>query len=91
MKGMEAGRAAHAIVARHSENWRRRRVPVYIRESLMVPYFVAEKGDEYVLMVLTLPSDDETDKVRFEAYASVSRHEQTPSFFNRSQPSSPAG
>lgn len=88
---MEAGRAAHAIVAQSSETWRRRRIPVYIRECLMVPYFVAEEADEYALYIMQLPAH-ELDKVRFKRYASVSRYEaQTPSILSVVQSSSPAG
>jgi hypothetical protein len=66
--GKALGRKHFAIIAAKGERWKKRNVPIYIRESLFVPhYFVDYNGfvELYVIQPPALPSD----KVHFILYA----------------------
>ena len=66
--GKELGRKHFAIIAAKGERWKKRNVPVYIRESLFVPHYAVEFNgyvELYVIQSPTLPSD----KVHFILYA----------------------
>lgn len=66
--GIELGRKHYTEITKKGKRWLDRNVPAYIREQLLVPYYISELNDSQCLFVIQLPiSPDE--KVHFVEYA----------------------
>lgn len=66
--GISAARAAYARITRRGQKWKNRRIPVFIRQQLLVPYFVTEEGSEWCLYAIQEP-DLPDGKVHFTCVA----------------------
>ena len=53
--GKELGRKHLAKINAQSERWKNRCIPAYIREHLLVPYYVTEEGGVQTLYVIQYP------------------------------------
>ncbi|MBB5283391.1 hypothetical protein HNQ92_001517 [Rhabdobacter roseus] len=63
--GKQAGEAAFTRIMTHQTRWKNRRIPIYIRRNLMVPwYLVPDEKGELRLFVIQYPNH-KTTKVSF--------------------------
>lgn len=56
---------AYARITTRGQKWQQRRIPIYIRENLMVPYYIAIEGNRALLYAIKYP-EQEGEKVCFE-------------------------
>jgi hypothetical protein len=56
-EGKELGRKHLAKINAQSGRWKNRCIPAYIREHLLVPYYLTEEGGVTTLYVIQYPLD----------------------------------
>ena len=66
--GIEMGKAHYAKIQKMGNRWKTKRIPAYIRQCMMVPYYITEVGDEMVLFIIQYPINI-TDRVLYVEYA----------------------
>lgn len=76
-KGIALGRKNFAKIAAKSDRWKSRHVPIFIRESLFVPYYISESGEFAELHIIQLPVDN-SEKVHFIQFARSDINEEEP-------------
>ncbi|MPR36551.1 hypothetical protein [Salmonirosea aquatica] len=64
-EGVEAGKAAYSRIMGRGRKWQARRIPIYIRENLLVPYYITYEGEFLLLHVVKYP-EQESEKVSYE-------------------------
>jgi len=75
-KGKELGRKHLDQIASKGERWKARNIPVYIREHLMVPYYLTEIAGIMELHVIQSPLVP-GERVHFICYARSTIDEAT--------------
>ncbi len=75
-EGIVAGRAAFAAVNARGSKFKSRRIPVFIRENLMTPYYITCNENQEFLWVMVCPNDA-FGKVGFKQYARRMANETT--------------
>ena len=88
-EGMAAGRAVFAAVNERGSKFKFRRIPVFIRQHLMTPYYITRNGLQECLWVMVLPKTG-LEKVGFEEYARRLADETT-EISDNTEPQSPHG
>jgi hypothetical protein len=66
--GIKLGRKHFVEIAAHSDRWKKRNVPAFIRESLLVPYYIVESNGYLVLYIIQFPISS-SEKVQFIPFA----------------------
>lgn len=80
--GIALGRKHHAKIANQSDRWKKRNVPAFIRENLLVPYYIVESREFFVLHIIQFPIAA-GDRVQFIPFArSAINEEESPEVFN---------
>lgn len=69
-KGIELGRERHAHILKRGSKWKSRFIPVFIREHLLVPYYITENGVNVELWIIEFPIGV-SSKVGFVLFATV--------------------
>lgn len=69
-KGIELGRERHAHILERGSKWKSRHIPVFIREHLLVPYYITENGPNIELWIIEFPMGI-SSKVSFVLFATV--------------------
>lgn len=67
-KGIELGRERHAQILKRGAKWKSRNIPIFIREHLMVPFFITERDSHQELWIIEFPTGM-YGKVAFSLYA----------------------
>lgn len=67
-KGIELGRERHAQIKKRGNKWKSRNIPIFIRDNLLIPYFITERGGQYELWIIDHPKGV-YGKVAFSLYA----------------------
>lgn len=73
--GIALGRKHHAKIANQSDRWKKRNVPAFIRENLLVPYYILESGGFLVLHIIQFPIAA-GDRVQFIPFARSAINEE---------------
>lgn len=83
--GIALGRKHHAKIANQSDRWKKRNVPAFIRENLLVPYYIVESSGFFVLHIIQFPIAA-GDRVQFIPFArSAINEEESSKVFNRQE------
>jgi len=69
-KGIELGRERHAHISERGAKWKARNIPIFIRDHLMVPYYITENGANLELWIINYPMGV-NDKVDFVLFATL--------------------
>lgn len=67
-KGIELGRERHAQILKRGAKWKSRNIPIFIRDNLLVPYYITDNGSELELWVINYPMGV-NGKVAFSRFA----------------------
>lgn len=76
--GKELGRKAYAKILLQGKRWQSRNIPQWLRDNLLVPYYIAQVDDEEHLFMIQYPLASE-EKVHFVLYArrGIKEHERS--------------
>lgn len=66
--GIEMGKAHYAKIVDKGDRWKSRFIPVYIRQSLMIPYYITDVNGSQTLFIIQYPVNA-NEKVLFITYA----------------------
>lgn len=67
-KGIELGRERHTQILKRGAKWKSRNIPIFIRDNLLVPYYITDNGNELELWVINYPMGV-NGKVAFSRFA----------------------
>ena len=70
-QGIGLGREHHAHILKRGSKWKNRHIPIFIRENLMVPYYITQNGAYLELWIISYPIGV-NDKVSFVRFATAS-------------------
>lgn len=73
--GKELGRKAHARIMEQGKRWHSRHIPQWIRDYMLVPYYVANVNGVDQLFIIQYPLTPE-EKVHFVPFIKQGFHEQ---------------
>lgn len=65
--GKVIARAVYAKIQSYGNKWKSRNIPIYIRESLMCPFYLTEIDGKEVLFIIQMPNHA-NPKVHFARY-----------------------
>ena len=82
--GIELGRKHLSAILKRGTKWQNRHIPIYIRENLLRPFYITERGPIEELHVIQMPVL-EGEKVRFLLFAQRPRDEESTKIPNLSQ------
>jgi hypothetical protein len=72
--GIELGRKHLSAILTRGAKWQNRHIPIYIRENLLCPFYITERGKFEELHIIQMPVL-EGEKVRFLLFAQRPRDE----------------
>lgn len=70
--GIALGHAHYAKILKKGSRWKSKNIPIYIREYLLIPYYITTIGDVEVLYVIQHPLNV-GEKVSFLKFARALR------------------
>jgi hypothetical protein len=82
--GIELGRKHLSAILMRGTKWQNRHIPIYIRENLLRPFYITERGPIEELHIIQMPVL-EGEKVRFLLFAQRPRDEEPSQIPNLSQ------
>ncbi|MBB5283350.1 hypothetical protein HNQ92_001476 [Rhabdobacter roseus] len=78
-EGLKSAQMDYDRIISRGQKWRNRNIPIYIRENLMVPYYITQDGEKAILHGIRYPSS-EFEKVHFMVVAQINIDESTAIF-----------
>ena len=75
-EGIELGRKHLSAILKRGTKWQNRHIPIYIRENLLRPFYITERGTFEELHIIQMPVL-EGEKVRFLLFAQKPRDEES--------------
>lgn len=69
-QGIELGREHHTYILQRGSKWKSRNIPIYIRDHMLVPYYLIENDGNIELWIIKCPLEA-NDKVCFVCFTTV--------------------